>query len=172
MNKELKRMSRSELLELLINQIEENEKLTLELEECRRKLEHRDIALHNAGSIAEAALKLNSIFEAADEAAMQYVDSVRMMSATNEGVSMEISGETTSERIPLTEKYALLTEKNNDVGEEKKELTEKDSPQVEEAKNEAEMIITVAKAQARKIVRDADAYWEETKRRAKALLKE
>ena len=35
--------------------------------------------IENAGSLAEAALKLNDVFEAADRAAQQYLENVRRM---------------------------------------------------------------------------------------------
>ena len=54
--KELKRLSRSELLEMLIGQMEENEKLKIELEQAREQVNSRQIAIDRAGSIAEAAL--------------------------------------------------------------------------------------------------------------------
>lgn len=75
--KELKRMSRGELLELLIDQIEENRELKDRLEQVQTELESKQIAIENAGSIAEAALVLNDVFEAADRAARQYLDNVR-----------------------------------------------------------------------------------------------
>lgn len=76
-DKELKHMSRSELLELLIAQIEENEILKQSLDRAQAELQDRRIALREAGSIAEAALRLNGIFEAADKAAQQYLENVR-----------------------------------------------------------------------------------------------
>ena len=75
--KELKRMSRGELLELLIDQIEENRELKDRLDQVRTELESKQIAIENAGSIAEAALVLNGVFEAADRAVRQYLDNVR-----------------------------------------------------------------------------------------------
>lgn len=75
-DKKLKRMSRAELLELLIEQMEENERLRTQLEEAQVRLDERDIILQRAGSIAKAALELNRVFEAADAAARQYVESV------------------------------------------------------------------------------------------------
>lgn len=78
-NKELRRMSRSELLELLIDQMEENEKLSTELDKVKKQLQERRIIAENCGSIAEAALQLNGIFEAAEAAARQYVESVCSM---------------------------------------------------------------------------------------------
>ena len=78
-DKELRRLSRSELLELLISQMEENEQLKMELEKAQQELKDKRIILKKAGSIAEAAVGLNKIFEAADEAAKQYLESVRQM---------------------------------------------------------------------------------------------
>ena len=76
-DKELKRLSRAELLELLLEQVEENERLHKEIEELKKQLEDRVIKLEQAGSIAEAALRLNGVFEAAEAAAKQYLDSVK-----------------------------------------------------------------------------------------------
>lgn len=75
-DKKLKRMSRTELLELLIEQMEENERLKAELEETLTRLNEQQITIQRAGSIAKAALELNKVFEAADAAARQYVESV------------------------------------------------------------------------------------------------
>lgn len=82
-DKELRRMSRSELLEMLIAQVEENEKLKYRLEKAQTELKNKQIAIEKAGSIAEAALQLNGVFEAADRAAQQYLENIRRM--TGEG---------------------------------------------------------------------------------------
>lgn len=84
-DKELRRLSRSELLEMLIAQMEENEKLRSELSKARSELKDRRITLRRAGSIAEAALRLNNVFEAADEAARQYLENVRRMKEEEDG---------------------------------------------------------------------------------------
>ena len=84
-NEELKKLNRAELLELLLDQVRLNEKLkqdmeaaekryTRELEEANAKLETREINIREAGSIAQAALSLNEVFEKADSAAKQYLD--------------------------------------------------------------------------------------------------
>lgn len=74
--KELRKMSRAELLELLIEQMEENERLRQKLDKAMVLLKDRQITVQKAGSIAKAALELNKVFEAADAAARQYVESV------------------------------------------------------------------------------------------------
>ncbi len=76
-DKELRKLKRTELLELLIDQMEENERLRKQLEQVTAQLNDRRIILRKAGSIANAALELNKVFEAAEEAARQYVESVR-----------------------------------------------------------------------------------------------
>ncbi len=74
---ELKRMSRADLLEILLAQSREIERLRDEVAELNDRLEEREILMSRSGSIAEASLRLNRVFEAAQKAADQYVDSVR-----------------------------------------------------------------------------------------------
>ena len=76
-DRELRRLSRAELLEMLIAETEENARLREELAQARSALADRRILLEKSGSIAETALRLNGIFEAADRAAQQYLQSVR-----------------------------------------------------------------------------------------------
>ena len=76
-DKELRRLKRVDLLELLISQSRENELLRQQLEGARQALAERQIKLAKAGSIAEAALFLNGVFEAAQKAADQYVENVK-----------------------------------------------------------------------------------------------
>lgn len=76
-DKELRRLSRRELLEMLIASAEENERLRAELTQAQGELNSRQLLLKQSGSMAEAALRLNGVFEAADRAAQQYLTNVR-----------------------------------------------------------------------------------------------
>lgn len=76
-DKELKRLSRAELIELLIEQIRENDKLREENAFLHEQLDSRLLAIENAGSIAKAALEINGVFEAAERAAIQYLESIK-----------------------------------------------------------------------------------------------
>ena len=78
-DKQLRKLSKIELLELLTAQKEENDELLKEVEELKAKLAERTILIQESGSIAEAALKLNEVFEAAQRAADQYVDNVKRL---------------------------------------------------------------------------------------------
>jgi len=89
-DKELKRLNRKELLEMLLTQTEENERLKEAFVKTREKLEERKIVMGQAGSIAEAALKLNGVFDAAQNAAQQYLDSIRSLSENQEQMRQAI----------------------------------------------------------------------------------
>ena len=75
----LKKLSRAELLEMLITEEKRIDQLEKELEEAREALKDRAIKIENAGSIAEAALKLSGIFEAAQAAVDQYVENIEQI---------------------------------------------------------------------------------------------
>lgn len=85
-DKELRKLKRVELLEMLLELSRENEALMLELEEKNRiiealnlQLENRKIDLKHAGTIAEASFKLNGVFEAAEKAAEQYLENLQYL---------------------------------------------------------------------------------------------
>lgn len=76
----IKKLRKSDLIEILISQAEE-------IEYLKEKLEEKNIILEESGSIAMAALRLNNIFEDAQKAADQYVESVKYQ--TDKKVSSE-----------------------------------------------------------------------------------
>lgn len=82
--REMKKLSRVDLLELLLEERRENERLRVKLEEANARLADRTIQLEQAGSIAEAALQLNGVFQAAEAAAAQYLESVRRLAEGQE----------------------------------------------------------------------------------------
>ena len=83
-DKELRKLSRKQLLELLLKQTERSDELEAQLEEAQKKLEERNLQIKEAGSIAEAALRLNGVFEAAEKAAAQYIENVKSLSENGE----------------------------------------------------------------------------------------
>ena len=74
--KELRKLSRTELLRMLLEKTREAEQLRDELNKAKEQLQSREILLEEAGSIAEASLRLNRIFEDAQQAADQYLENV------------------------------------------------------------------------------------------------
>ena len=74
--KELHKLKRVELLEMMLAQSREIEALRRRINELEEQLEDRRIRIARSGSIAEAALKLSGIFEAAQAAADLYLENV------------------------------------------------------------------------------------------------
>lgn len=91
--KDLKKLTRRRLLELLLIQTERADKLEAELAEVNSKLQSKLLSEKEAGSMAEAALKLNGIFEAADSAAAQYLENIRISSEYQEKLRAEAEEE-------------------------------------------------------------------------------
>ena len=75
--KELLKLKKSELLEIMLAQSKEIDSLRVQLEEANAKIRSKKIAIKESGSIAEAALNLTKIFEEAQKAADLYVENVK-----------------------------------------------------------------------------------------------
>lgn len=79
--KELKKLNRYQLLELLVVQTERADDLQKKVEELEKKLEERELNFSKLGSIAEAAIQVSGVFETAQQAADMYLDSARKEAA-------------------------------------------------------------------------------------------
>lgn len=75
--KGLRRLSRKDLLEILIDQTKEINDLREKNRNLESELNDRRITISKCGSMAEASLKLNGLFEDADKAARQYLENAR-----------------------------------------------------------------------------------------------
>lgn len=108
---ELKKLKRADLLEILIAQGKEIERLEKELEEAREELNNRIISIENIGSMAEAAFKLNHVFEAADAAAKQYLENIRERCLKDDNL--------------FEEKLVIFDDSNNNIEKKTKNETNK-----------------------------------------------
>lgn len=95
-DRELKRLKRGDLLELLLEQSKEKDYLISKLEEKDRlieelqmKLQDKEIDIKEAGTIAEASFRLNGVLEAAENAAKQYLDNLKRLSEREEILYLE-----------------------------------------------------------------------------------
>lgn len=75
-DKELKRLSKIEILEILRSQEVEIEAMRAQIVSLEERLKSRKLEVQKAGSIAEAAMAVNHVFEAAQQAADQYLMNV------------------------------------------------------------------------------------------------
>ena len=76
-DKEFKRLRRSDLIEILYEYQKREKALSEEIASLKAELESRDLKIRNAGSIAEAVVKLNELFETAQKTADDYIEQVR-----------------------------------------------------------------------------------------------
>ncbi|MCO4634147.1 hypothetical protein Si037_00742 [Streptococcus infantarius subsp. infantarius] len=72
----LKQLKKIELYEILLAQSKEIDRLKQELIETQQKLENKQIIIQEAGSLADAALKLTKIFEEVQKAADIYLKNI------------------------------------------------------------------------------------------------
>ena len=105
--KELRKLNRAELLELLLELSRENEALQAQLKQTEAALSDRRLQIDEAGSIAEAALRLSGIFEAAQEAADQYLSSVSERTARQEEICIRMEAETKRKCDEMVERARL-----------------------------------------------------------------
>lgn len=75
--KELRKLNRKQLLELLLKQTKRADDLEQQLEEYKEKLNDKQLTISECGSLAEACLKLNGVFEAAQNAVDQYMENIK-----------------------------------------------------------------------------------------------
>lgn len=77
-NKELKKLGRKELLEIILEQVKRIENLEKELQVANEKIESKRIIIEESGSLSEAVLKLNGMFESAQKSIDQYILNIKL----------------------------------------------------------------------------------------------
>ncbi len=109
--KELRKISRKELLELLLEQANRIVDLEKELADAKAKLEDKRIMLNEAGNLAEASLKITDLFQKTMETCKIYSDNVEEL---NSRIEKEVR-----EKYETIEKQKLIelenTYKNNAI---------------------------------------------------------
>ena len=78
-DKEFKRLSRSQLIDIIYQfQLKQNE-LTAENERLTKALADKRLRMSKVGNIAEASLEMYNVMQSAQEAAEQYLNEIRIM---------------------------------------------------------------------------------------------
>lgn len=93
-DRQLRKASRTELLKLLIEEKKINETLQEQIRQMQLQLESRQLRMNQAGSLAEAALKLSGIFDAAESACQYYSENIRSLSGRQEEICRKMEQET------------------------------------------------------------------------------
>ena len=72
--KDLRKLNRYQLLELLIIQTRRTEELEAQLAQARQELESRQIKMKNIGSVAEASVQMTGLLDAAQKTADLFLE--------------------------------------------------------------------------------------------------
>ena len=78
-DKEFKRLSRAQLIEIIYQLQLREEELEAENQQLKEELADRRLRLQEAGNLAEAALEINDVMRAVQSAADQYLEEIRIM---------------------------------------------------------------------------------------------
>ena len=147
---DMKKLSRADLLEMLIDQSNELNKVKEKLNKAEAALKQKELYINNAGSIAEASLKLNGVFEAAQAASQQYMDNIKLLSERQASICRNIERET-------------FEKADRELAETQKKCAAMEA----EAKIRCAEMVTKAKAESQyywdELVKKLDVYYEEHK---------
>lgn len=167
--RDLKKLSRADLLEILLEQSRENERLQSELEEAHEKLADRTLKIDQAGSLAEAALQLNGVFEAAQAACLQYSENIKLLSLRQEQICSQMKAET-DEKCENLERAVQerCAEQERAVQQRceqlERETNERCSRREQETEQKCAAMLEAAKQQS-------EAYWTEVSGKIQELTK-
>ncbi|MGN0157596.1 MAG: hypothetical protein ACI39W_00420 [Brotaphodocola sp.] len=150
--RELKKLSRADLLEMLIDQSKQLQDTQKKLAEAEDKLCSREIMLQQAGSIAEASIQINGVFEAAQAASQQYLDNVRQLSERQKLICEKLEQES---REKAQQRIQEAEEKSRSM----EEITMKKCQDMEsETTERCNTMLTKARE-------ESEAYWKDVSQR-------
>ena len=107
-DKELKHLSKGDLIEIIYQMKKTEVELRTELEAAQNELKNKTFDPNTAGSLADVAAKVNGILEAAQRTADEYLSEIRV--AKDKVDDMCLRREQETDRI-ISEKWSALQKK-------------------------------------------------------------
>ena len=96
-DKEFKRLSRSQLIDIIYQFQLQVDKLTEQNQQLEQELADKRLRLRNAGNIADAALEINNCFRSAQNAAEQYLNEIKAIREETEAQRQQILAQAQTE---------------------------------------------------------------------------
>jgi len=126
-DRDLRKLGRGELVEILYALKQENQALTDRCRELEEKLAAQEMTISEAGSIAEATVGLSGIFQQAQAAEDSYLDKIHRMNAGTEEKAQAILSQAEAEAAEIrrnaeAECRTLRERTNKDIVEKRREL--------------------------------------------------
>jgi cell division septum initiation protein DivIVA len=100
-DKEFKRLSRAQLIEIIYQLQLQIDKLSEQTQELESELADKRLRLQSAGNIAEAALEINNCFRSAQNAAEQYLNEIKAIREETEAERQRILSEARAEAAAI-----------------------------------------------------------------------
>ena len=100
-DKEFKRLSRAQLIDIIYQFQLQVDKLTEKNQEVERELADKRLRLRDAGNIADAALEMNDCFRSAQNAAEQYLNEIQAIREETEAERQRILTEARAEAAAI-----------------------------------------------------------------------
>lgn len=103
-DKEFRKLKRSDLIAIIYEYQKKQEELVKEIGELRAQLESKNLKICKAGSIAEAVVGLDLLFETAQKTADDYIEQVRLANEEAEQKAAEIIKQAEKEAAEIVSK--------------------------------------------------------------------
>lgn len=161
-DRELRRMSRTELVEIIFALKQSEDQLKAENAALTAKLEDRQLHIENAGSIAQAALELNRVFEAAQAAADEYLTSVRAIAPAADTGALQAQAQMEAQQI--------LAQAHTEADSLKAQAQQECQSMIEEAQRKRAQTEADCKALLDKTEKEVQSRWADFDRRASEVL--
>ena len=100
-DKEFKRLSRAELIDIIYQFQLQIDTLTEKNQDLEQELADKRLRLSNAGNIADAALEINNCFRSAQNAAEQYLNEIKAIREETEAERQRILSEARAEAAAI-----------------------------------------------------------------------
>ena len=100
-DKEFKRLSRAQLIDIIYQFQLQVDQLTEQNQELERELADKRLRLSNAGDIADAALEINDCFRSAQNAAEQYLNEIKAIREETEAERQRILSDAQAEAAAI-----------------------------------------------------------------------
>ena len=135
-DKELKKLSRAELLELLLIQTRDSESLRRQLDAAEQELKNRELRIREAGSLANAAMEINGVLFSAQKAAQQYLYNIARMEEEARSRCQQILEEAMDEAERIRKEAAESVHEMEQIIDPEPELPEPEVEALEEPEEE------------------------------------
>ena len=107
-DKEFKRLSRSQLIDIIYELQLKQEELAAENERLSKALADKRLRISQVGNLAEAALEIHNVMQTAQEAAEHYLEEVRLRADNEEQLILSEAKEKAAAILAKAEKEAAM----------------------------------------------------------------